>query len=102
MRGVARCREYESRPPFCARVRVAPEAIRMLAEYIGDRARSHLSRSAPPDPDGWITLDLPFESFVAARSRLLGLGGAVEVLEPETLRRSLVDFAEQIVKFYRR
>ena len=95
------CREYESQPPFCARVRVAPEAIPMLAEYVGDRARGQLPRSHIPDDDGWVTLDLPFESFVAARSRLLGLGRAVEVLEPETLRKSLIDFAEQIVRFYR-
>jgi predicted DNA-binding transcriptional regulator YafY len=94
------CKEYESQPPFCARVRVAPEAIPMLAEYVGDRARGQLPRSHIPDQDGWVTLDLPFESFVAARSRLLGLGRAVEVLEPETLRKSLIDFAEQIVAFY--
>ena len=96
------CRDYESQPPFCARVRVAPEAIPMLAEYIGDRARGQLPPSAPPDADGWVMLDLPFESFVAARSRLLGLGRAVEVLEPETLRKSLLDFAVQIVKFYKK
>ena len=96
------CSEYESQPPFCARVRVAPEAILMLAEYVGDRARGQLPRSHIPDEDGWVTLDLPFESFVAARSRLLGLGRAVEVLEPETLRKSLVDFAEQIVAFYKK
>jgi hypothetical protein len=47
-----------------------------------------------------VTLELPFDSFVAARSRLLGLGRAVEVLEPETLRKSLIDFAEQTVGFY--
>jgi predicted DNA-binding transcriptional regulator YafY len=95
------CREYESQPPFCARVRVAPEALPMLAEYVGDRARGQLLSHHLPDADGWVTLDLPFESFVAARSRLLGLGRAVEVLEPEPLRKSLVDFAEQIVDFYK-
>ena len=94
------CREYESQPPFCARVRVAPEALRLLAEYVGDRARRQLSRQYVPDQDGWVTLDLPFESFVTARTRLLGLGRAVEVLEPESLRKSLIDFAEQIVGFY--
>jgi predicted DNA-binding transcriptional regulator YafY len=47
-----------------------------------------------------VTLDLPFESFVTARTRLLGLGRAVEVLAPEPLRKSLVDFAGQIVGFY--
>jgi len=95
------CKEYESQPPFTARVRIAPETLPLLAEYIGDRARGQLSQSQIPDPDGWVTLDLPFDSFIAARSRLLGLGRAVEVLEPETLRKSLVDFAKQIVDFYK-
>jgi predicted DNA-binding transcriptional regulator YafY len=95
------CREYESQPPFCAHVRVAPEALPMLAEYIGERARGQIASRQNPDADGWVILDLPFESFIAARSRLLGLGRAVQVLEPEPLRRSLVDFAEQIVKFYK-
>jgi predicted DNA-binding transcriptional regulator YafY len=95
------CRKYESQPPFCARVRVAPEALPMLAEYVGDRARAGLTQAHPADVDGWIRLDLPFESFVAARTRLLGLGRAVEVLEPESLRKSLIDFAEQILGFYK-
>lgn len=95
------CIDYESQPPFCARVRVAPQALPMLAEYVGDRARSELAHSHLPDADGWVALELPFESFIAARTRLLGLGCAVEVLEPETLRRSLIDFAEQIVGFYK-
>ncbi|MGE5375259.1 MAG: helix-turn-helix transcriptional regulator [Bacteroidota bacterium] len=96
------CREYESQPPFCAQVRVAPEVLPILAGYVGDRARSQLAAQHMPDADGWVTLELPFDSFIAARSHLLGLGRAVEVLEPETLRRSLVDFAEQIVKFYQK
>ena len=48
-----------------------------------------------------MTLELPFESFADARSRLLGMGRAVEVLSPEALRRSLLDFARQVVDFYR-
>ncbi|RPJ24298.1 MAG: WYL domain-containing protein [Chloroflexi bacterium] len=96
------CRDYESQPPFCARVRIAPEALPMLAEYVGDRARGQLVPAPVPDPDGWVTLELPFESFITARTRLLGLGRAVEVLEPVSLRRSLIDFAEQIVGFYKK
>jgi predicted DNA-binding transcriptional regulator YafY len=96
------CREYETQPPFQTRVRVAPEALPMLAEYVGDRARGLLAQAHVPDGDGWVTLDLPFDSFVAARSRLLALGRAVEVLEPETLRKSLIDFAEQIIAFYQK
>jgi predicted DNA-binding transcriptional regulator YafY len=95
------CREYESQPPFQARVRVAPEALPSLAEQVGDRARMQLNQPPCPGPDGWVTLDLPFESFVAARTRLLGFGRAVEVLEPLSLRKSLLDFAEQSVGFYK-
>jgi uncharacterized radical SAM superfamily protein len=36
----------------------------------------------------------------AARDRLLGFGRAVEVLEPEPLRLSMVDYARQIVALY--
>lgn len=95
------CNEYESQSPFLARVRVSPEALPMLAEYVGERARGQLAQPHIPDKDGWVTLDLPFESFITARTRLLGLGRAVEVLEPESLRKSLIDFAEQIVGFYK-
>ena len=95
------CRDYESHPPFQARVRVSPEALPMLAEYAGERARGQLAQSHSPEADGWVTLDLPFDSFITARTRLLGLGSAVEVLEPEPLRKSLIDFAEQVVGFYK-
>jgi predicted DNA-binding transcriptional regulator YafY len=95
------CKEYESQPLFVARVRVSPEALPMLAEYVGERARLQLARAHQIAKDGWVMLDLPFESFVTARTRLLGLGRAVEVLEPESLRKSLIDFAEQIAGFYK-
>ena len=72
------CREYESQPPFCARVRVAPEALPCSRSMlVTGHAVNSLQRSIP-DADGWVTLELPFKSFVAARSRLLGLGRAVE------------------------
>jgi hypothetical protein len=94
------CQEYESRPRFITRVRVSPEALPHLHHYMEEPAFRSLDLSSPPDPDGWVTLDLPFENLITARTRLLGLGRAVEVLEPMALRRSLVDFAEQITVFY--
>ena len=57
-------------------------------------------QAEPPDADEWITLTLPFETFEEARTRILGFGRAVKVLEPEPLRLSVIDFAEQIVDFY--
>jgi predicted DNA-binding transcriptional regulator YafY len=94
------CANYESTPPFVARVRASPQIQENLRYYLDERFRNLLDREAHPDPDGWVTLDLPFESFSIARNRLLGMGRAVEVLEPESLRKSIIDYAEQVVNFY--
>jgi predicted DNA-binding transcriptional regulator YafY len=95
------CAEFESQAPYIARVRLSPAVLPTLHYFLEERARHTLLDPSAPDAEGWVTLDLPFESFATARTRLLGLGRAVEVLEPEPLRKSLVDFAEQIVEFYR-
>ncbi|MBN1584095.1 MAG: WYL domain-containing protein [Anaerolineae bacterium] len=47
-----------------------------------------------------MTLELPFESLEAARAQLLSFGGAVEVVEPEPLRLSIIDYANQILERY--
>ena len=52
------------------------------------------------DAAGWVEIELSFESFEAARERILGFGRGVEVLEPAALRRSVADMAEQIVDLY--
>ena len=53
-----------------------------------------------PLPDGRLPAQLDFEDLVAARSALLGFGSAAEVLSPLALRRSIADFAAQVVKKY--
>jgi predicted DNA-binding transcriptional regulator YafY len=93
--------EYEAQPPYVARVRLSPTVLPTIHYYLEERARHFRWEKNKLEADGWVTLDLPFESFVTARTRLLGLGRAVEVLSPEPLRKSLVDFAEQIVDLYR-
>jgi predicted DNA-binding transcriptional regulator YafY len=79
-------------PPFLVTVRLLPA---LAAELPGAVA------IAPPDAQGWITITAPFAGFEPARTRLLGLGGAVEVLEPLSLRHSVADFAAQVVAAYR-
>jgi predicted DNA-binding transcriptional regulator YafY len=95
------CAEFEeSRIRYLATVRVTPELASLLPYYFGDSIQELLAQAPPPDAEGWITLTLTFESFSAARTRILGFGRAVEVYEPEALRKSVIDFAGQITAFY--
>jgi predicted DNA-binding transcriptional regulator YafY len=93
---------YEGqRSSFLVTARLAPELVRDLSRYFGDGALAALADAGAPDERGWVMLRLPFEHFYAARDKILGLGAAIEVIEPEALRLSVIDFAQQIVGFYR-
>jgi hypothetical protein len=74
----------------------------VLPFVFGDKAADILAGAAEPDENSWRTATLIFESFEAARTRLLGLGNSVEVLSPLPLRLSLIDFAQQIIEFYKK
>lgn len=97
----AECAAREAnRLPFLATVRLAPALIPHLPRYFGERAGDILAQAEPADTEGWTVTTLPFESFEAARERILGLGGAAEVLAPGSLRRGVADFAAQTVSRY--
>jgi predicted DNA-binding transcriptional regulator YafY len=94
------CKVYENnQPQFATHVRLRPDLVQML-QYFQDPLVTDISGEPEIDGDGWHNLIMHFETFEAARKRLLNFGGAVEVLEPEALRRSVQDFAKQIIKTY--
>ena len=80
-------------------VRVAPPMQASLPQHFGAAVHQRMAQ-APRDAAGWITLELGFDSLETARAVMLALGGGVEVLAPEALRRSVLDYAEQIVGVY--
>jgi predicted DNA-binding transcriptional regulator YafY len=91
------------RPSYPVTVRVAPALFPLLRRRFGEeieRASGAEVRTA--DAEGWLTLVLPFETLPEARECILGCGGAAEVLEPEALRLSVIDFAGQTAAVYRR
>ncbi len=95
------CREYESQhQAFLVKLRMSPAMVELLPLYFGHPVLQDVSLAQAEEAGGWSTMTLPFESFESARDRLLGFGSAVEVLEPEALRCSMVDFAKQICAFY--
>lgn len=94
------CSEQEhGRGRFVAAVRVAPHSAPELIRRLGERARSALE-AGRTDSAGWTIVELRFESLEAARERILGFGGGVEVLKPLALRWSVQDFAAQIAALY--
>ena len=91
----------QSRPRYEVTLRLAPHFVPQARHYLGEGARAAIdAQRAAPDAQGRVQIVVAFESLEEARSRCLSLGYAVEVLEPEALRRSIVDYAEQIRKVY--
>lgn len=99
----AYCAQVESeRGLYAVNVRVAPALIPEFGYHFGDQAGSALAQAEPPDADGWRVVRLWFANEIQARSKILSLGGAAKVLEPLPLRRSVADFATQILGLYRK
>lgn len=91
------CRRREAEQNlYRVQVRISPDLVPYLPAIFG----VPVSAAGPPDATGWHQLALAFNSFETARSRLLGCGGAVEVLAPLPLRQSIADFAAQTVALY--
>lgn len=86
---------------FTVTLRVVDHFAHHLMRIHPNQPVGNISESDFPPCDGWHVLKLHFPSFEDARQRLLGYGRAVEVLEPLALRRSMQDYAEQIVDLYR-
>ena len=95
------CADYEtSRPRYEVRALVAPSLAARLPKILAENQPDTLNTPPTLRREGWQPMTLTFESFETARTRLLGFGGALEVLEPLALRHSLADFAQQIQKLY--
>jgi predicted DNA-binding transcriptional regulator YafY len=82
------------------RVRVAPELFQKLSMYLGEGMKYTINEAESEDVNGWREVCILFENIFGARERILSFGRAVEVLEPEVLKLSVIDFARQILNFY--
>jgi predicted DNA-binding transcriptional regulator YafY len=95
------CEDFKkTRPVFMVTSRVSTALIDHSPRFFGEHTQDLLAQAGPADEQGYVTLNLPFESFESARTRILGLGRAIEVLEPLSLRMSVIDFAHQIDELY--
>jgi predicted DNA-binding transcriptional regulator YafY len=92
--------ESETIKPYMVRVRLSAAILPTARYHLDERYRHLVNGMQKPSKDGWVVMELPFASLNDARTRLLGMGRAVEVLEPEALRKSILDFANQVVELY--
>jgi predicted DNA-binding transcriptional regulator YafY len=92
-----RTRQEESLTSFSAVVLTTEEFLPVLKMHFGN---AEPIEPSPEEYRGRIAVKLQFQSIEAARDRILGLGGIIEVLEPRALQRSVLDYAEQIVNLY--
>jgi predicted DNA-binding transcriptional regulator YafY len=90
----------ERRSVYIVQIKVAPELFSKLHLYLGEVAKYTISDTEPVDSKGWRVVIILFENFFRARESILNFGNAAEVLEPEALKLSVIDFAKQIVDFY--
>ncbi len=89
------CRQHaENQPRFLVTLRAENSVAALAGERWGDTVES----IEEPFGDGRQLLRVSFASLDEARSQLLALGGAVEVIEPRALRLTIADFARQILK----
>jgi predicted DNA-binding transcriptional regulator YafY len=89
----------QDRPHYEAILRLAAHFVPQARHYLGEQVRAAIEQAAP-DEQGRVQIVAAFESLEEARARCLSLGYAVEVLGPEALRKSIIDYAEQIRKVY--
>jgi predicted DNA-binding transcriptional regulator YafY len=85
------------RPQFSATVRISADLLDELVQW---GAEGYEIIEPPSCQGGAATIVLYAQTFHSARQRILGWGGAAEVLAPEPLRESVLDFAHRIVAAY--
>jgi predicted DNA-binding transcriptional regulator YafY len=95
----------EANGHYLVQARVSPQMLVELPLYLGEHWDGIVREEATPTAssgDDWLSVVLHFDTFEGARTKLLGLGAGIEVVTPAALRRSLLDFAEQVIRRYSR
>lgn len=90
------CAEHES---SLHRYKILVRVTSNLAQILADHRPSTMM-TPPMKKNSWQELMLEYESFEEARHMVMSYGGAIEVLKPLALRRSVQDFAQQTLSLY--
>ena len=87
-------------PQTTVTVLISPLLNSILSSNLEIDFQKTITSRETPDSGGRVKATLQFDSFEDARTYLLGMGNSVEVLEPESLRLNIIDYARQISDMY--
>jgi len=90
----------DRRPVYEVLVKASPGLVSKLDIYLREVEKYMVNENGISDDRGWKEVTILYENFFRARESILSLGRAAEVIEPEALKVSVVDFARQIVDYY--
>jgi predicted DNA-binding transcriptional regulator YafY len=97
------CKTYQDhRPSYPVRAKILPELTDKISRYLGEEVKYEIIKKGIEPTGEWVEVNLTFENFFTAREIILNLGRAIEVLEPQALRWSVIDYASQIIAFYQK
>ncbi len=94
----ATCREFEAGsvsrfPPYDTRLKVHQAAFWYFPAYMEEMYATVVE----PNEQGWREITARFPGFEEARTRVMGLGAGVRVLEPQELQQAVFDHARTIL-----
>lgn len=84
---------------FAVTLLVPPVGLPALVQVFGEGMHQLVSNAGTPDANGCLTVTMSFQSEEDALRQLLGVGTAVTVLTPDSLRHSLVQAAQDIATY---
>lgn len=87
-----------SLPNYTAHFRISPDVLPFL-RFAGRFAR--VADSYETEPGGWIRVAVGFDVEEMACQYALSFGSKLEVLEPEPLRKRVIQAAKEILDFYK-
>jgi predicted DNA-binding transcriptional regulator YafY len=95
------CAQVEvNRPRYTVTVLATAEHVPWLMARLAGTAAQAVNAVIESHNGDKVVLQLDFESMDEALRRILGIGGAVEVLTPRAMRACVADYAAQIVARY--
>jgi predicted DNA-binding transcriptional regulator YafY len=91
---------HERRSSYPVRVAMTHSLFEKLPFYLGEAVRYFVGETIKIDGQEWQIATIYYTNFLKARESILNFGRSAWVVEPEALRCSVQDFAQQIVKMY--